>query len=28
VSNISAKTFDILCDHSAITRAPLTAAVA
>ena len=28
VSNISAKTFDIMSDHSAITRAPLTAAVA
>ena len=27
VSNISAKTFDVLADHSAITRAPLTAAV-
>jgi hypothetical protein len=28
VSNISAKTFDVLADHSAVTRAPLTAAVA
>src|SRR5258705_4908602 len=28
VSNISAKSFDVLADHSAITRAPLTAAVA
>ena len=28
VSNISAKTFDIMSEHSAITRAPLTAAVA
>jgi hypothetical protein len=28
VSNISAKAFDVLADHSAITRAPLTPAVA
>ena len=28
VSNISAKTFDVLADHSAVTRAPLTAAAA
>jgi len=28
VSNISAKMFSVLGDHSAITRAPLTAAVA
>jgi hypothetical protein len=28
VSNISAKSFDVLPDHSAVTRAPLTAAVA
>jgi hypothetical protein len=28
ISNISAKMFDVLADHSAITRAPLTAAVA
>ena len=28
VSNISAKTFDVLADHSAVTRAPLTAAEA
>ena len=25
VSNISAKTFEVLADHSAVTRAPLTA---
>ena len=28
VSNISAKSFEVLADHSAVTRAPLTAAVA
>jgi hypothetical protein len=28
VSNISAKSFEVLAEHSAITRAPLTAAVA
>ena len=28
VSNISAKTFNVLGDHTAITRGPLTAAVA
>src|SRR4051812_6066394 len=28
VSNISAKPFDVLADHSAVTRAPLTAAEA
>ena len=28
VSNISAKSFEILADHSAVTRAPLTTAVA
>lgn len=27
ISNISAKTFDIMSEHSAVTRAPLTAAV-
>src|ERR1051325_8325319 len=27
VSNISAKTFDVLAEHSAVTRAPLTPAV-
>ena len=28
VSNISAKTFEVLTDHSAVTRAPLAPAVA
>lgn len=28
VSNISAKTFDVLAEHSAVTRAPLSATVA